>query len=201
MRSGFSLDEKPTNKAKMLQEKLLWGEVNLFQPESHLSVGGASLQMWLHIGAKVVPHGQEVFLMEVPAKSYSHELLPRGCDGQAKGRCLMCLRGRKAQQRWLREEWQTQRKGFLSRSTWRDGNCKLDQWMKWGKEKIAVWMNWVNADMEEETLPFPGESGLRGPRLLTCTRPHWVYFSCTGCLSRMLWYNTEPPSKATRALF
>lgn len=88
MRSVFSLDKKPTNKAKTLQEKLLQGEVNLFEPESHLSAGGATLQMWLHIGAKRVPHGQEVFLMEIPGKSYSHELLPRGCGGWAEGRCL-----------------------------------------------------------------------------------------------------------------
>lgn len=81
MRSVFSLDKKPTNKAKTLQEKLLQGEVNLFEADSHLSAGGATLQMWLHIGAKLVPRGQEVFLMEIPGKSYSHELLPKGCGG------------------------------------------------------------------------------------------------------------------------
>lgn len=96
--------------------------------------------------------------------------------------------------------WQTKRKGGVSRSTWRDGNCKLDRWMKWGKEKIAVWMNWLNTDMEEESLPFPGESSLRGPRLLTCTKSRWVHFSCIGCLSRMLWYNTEPVDQRQREL-
>jgi len=39
MRSGFSLDEKPTSKAKMLQEELLQVEGNLSKPESHHSAG------------------------------------------------------------------------------------------------------------------------------------------------------------------
>ena len=39
MRSGFSLDEKRTSKAKMLQEKLLHVEGNLSEPESHCSAG------------------------------------------------------------------------------------------------------------------------------------------------------------------
>lgn len=38
-RSGFSLDEKPTSKAKMWQEKLLEVEDNLSEPESQLSAG------------------------------------------------------------------------------------------------------------------------------------------------------------------
>lgn len=38
-RSGFSLDEKPTNKTKMLQEKLLQLEGNLSEPESYHSAG------------------------------------------------------------------------------------------------------------------------------------------------------------------
>lgn len=45
MKSGFSLDEKPTSKAKRLQEKLLQVEGNLSEPESHHSGRSATLQM------------------------------------------------------------------------------------------------------------------------------------------------------------